>query len=280
MRNGKLKVRRVRHYRVARYPSRHREAKTRRPLGRRALRAAAVPAVALGIGAAGAACDGGVNLVGVDPDAEDVGETTSDVADVTDAVDETTPDTYDPDSMIGGGRPEGMHYVRYLTEAEGRALILAAVGVAGEEDIDPCASPALGERLRADQPYVHEDDVHAEPVAVNVDLLAPEIGADPRPECPTHPGTTIGFEFMTDESGDDQAVSGDPDGLTPGELAHLADLRTIGATAISAIRAADYPYDVVDYGGWVEESDRTRAEELVRQTVRAILDELRRDGLL
>ena len=46
MRNGTLKVKKVRRYRAARYPSRHREAKRVESLGRRVLRGAAVPAVA------------------------------------------------------------------------------------------------------------------------------------------------------------------------------------------------------------------------------------------
>jgi hypothetical protein len=281
MRNRKLAVRRVRRYRIARYPSRHREAKRVASIGRRALRAAAVPAAALGLGAMGGACEGGMTLVGDDPDAHDVVETVDDVADdVTDVVEDTTPDPYDPDSMIGGGRPDGTHYVRYLTEAEGRALIAATVEEATSSPADPCEAPVLADRLQEDQSFSHFDGADTSGVQANVDLLATEIAVELTPECGGGVRPAVGFEFMTDEAGDDEDVSGDPNGLTDAEETYLDGLRDGRRASISALRAADYPYDVVDYGGYVEDYDRARAEELVRQTVRAILDELRRDGLI
>ena len=285
MQGRRLAVRRVRRYRVARYPSRHREAKRVVSIGRRALRAAAVPAAALGIGAMGGACEGGMTLVGDDPDARDVVETVEDVTDdvadvVEDVTDDGTPDTDDADSMIAGGRPEGTHYVRYLTEAEGRALIAATVDEATAPPTDPCEAPVLAERVREDQPFLHSAGAGDPGVQANVDLLATEIAVELTPECGGGIRPAVGFEFMTDEAGDDEDVSGDPNGLTDAEETYLEGLRDGRRASISALRAADYPYDVVDYDGYIEDYDRVRAEELVRQTVRAILDELRLDGLI
>jgi hypothetical protein len=277
---------------VARYPSRHREAKRVVSIGRRALRAAAVPAAALGLGALGGACEGGMTLVGDDPDARDVVETVEDVApetadvaedvaeDVADVPEDVTPDTDDSDSMIAGGRPEGTHYVRYLTEAEGRALIAATVDEATSPPTDPCEAPVLAERVREDQPFLHSDGAGDPGVQANVDLLATEIAVELTPECGGGVRPAVGFEFMTDEAGDDEDVSGDPNGLTDAEETYLEGLRDDRGASISALRAADYPYDVWDYDGYIEDWDRARAEELVRQTVRAILDELRLDGLI
>ena len=48
-------------------------------LGERVLRGAAAPAVALGLGTAGGACDGGMSLAGGDPDTTDAGDAIEDV---------------------------------------------------------------------------------------------------------------------------------------------------------------------------------------------------------
>jgi hypothetical protein len=275
MRNGKLKVRRVRFYRVARYPSRHREAKRARSISERVLRGAAVPAMALGLGAAGGACDNGTNLIGDDPDARDGTETVEDVAT------EIPTDTWeDPDMMIAGGRPEGTHYVRFLTEAEGRALIAETVRAETEVPANPCEAPVLAERLAEDGTFERSDTVDGPDVFVQVDLLAPEIAVEETPECPGGVRPVVGFEFAADESGDDEDVSGDRNGLTDTEEAALAALRGAGTAAISVLRSADHPYDVWDYGGWIEDYDRARVEEEIRAEVRTILDELRRDGLI
>ncbi len=289
MNGRKLMVRPVRRYRVARYPSRHREAKPAASLRRRALRAAAVPAAALGLGAMGGACEGGMTLVGEDPDARDVVETvddaatdTNDVADdaAPDVAEDVAPDVDDTDSIMAGGRPDGFHYTRYLTEAEGRALIAATVAEATAPPADPCETPVLAERLAEDRMFAEGEPAGTGSVLANIDLLAPEIAVETSPECPGGIRPSVGFEFMTDEAGDDEEVSGDPDGLTGAEETYLAGLREERRAAISVLRAADFPYDVVDYGGYIEDYDRTRAEGLVRDTVRAIIDGLRRDGLI
>ena len=57
-------------------------------------------------------------------------------------------------------------------------------------------------------------------------------------------------------------------------------MRDLREAAIVPLRSADYPYEVWDFGGWIDESDRARAEDLVRGTVRAILDDLKRDGFI
>jgi hypothetical protein len=275
MRNGKLKVRRVRSYRVARYPSRHRDAKRARSFSERVLRGAAVPAVALGLGAAGGACDGGTNLLGDDPDARDAVDSVEDVAT------ETPTDTWeDPDSMIAGGRPEGTHYVRFLTEAEGRALIAETVLEETSVPANPCEEPVLTGRLAEDRTYARREGAATSGVYARIDLLAEELAVEETPECPGGLRPAVGFEFAVDDSGDDEDVSGDTEGLTDTEEAYLGRLRETGTAAISVLRSADHPYDVWDYGGWIEDYDRARVEEEIRAEVRTILDELRRDGLI
>ncbi|MBN1769764.1 MAG: hypothetical protein JXB32_00775 [Deltaproteobacteria bacterium] len=279
MGSGKLCVRRVRRYRKARYPSRHPQARRGGSPARRVLRAAAGPAVALGLGAAGAACDGGVSLVGEDHDVVDP----TDVADSTDATDatdtlEATDETYvPPDDMIAGGRPEGDYYTAYLSEAEGRALIAAAVHEDGSEWVDPCAAPTLAERLTGvpeDRPF------EAEGVRADVDLLAPAISVEWTEDCLGGYRPAVGFEFATVERGDDEDVSDDPAGFTDAEEAALPGLRERYEAALALLRATDFPYGVWDYGWYTDDSDRARAEQAVRDAVRVLLDELRRDGFI
>jgi hypothetical protein len=284
MRGGKLEVRRVRRYRVARYPSRHRSARRAGSLGSRALRAAAAPAVALGLGVAGGACDGGVNLVGEDLDVPDAVEAVPDVAEAgdeaaPDAADEATPDTDESDSMIAGGRPEGVHYVRFLSEAEGRTLVAETVAETASPD-DPCAEPVLAERVVEDGEFFYRDGADTSGAFVNVDLLASEVWVEETPECAGGRRPAVGFEFATADAGDDEDVSGDRNGVTAAEEAYLAALRERGVAAISVLQALDYPYDVWDYGGTIDDSGRAAAEERVREAVRGILDDLRRDGLI
>ncbi|MBI5488065.1 MAG: hypothetical protein HY905_12095 [Deltaproteobacteria bacterium] len=287
MRNGQLTVKRVRKYRAAKYPSRHRDAKRAEPLGRRIVRAAAVPAAALGLGAAGGACDGGLSLVGDDHDATDAADFSDDatvdpevLADVIGEVpDDAGPDD-DTDSMIAGGRPEGVHYVRYLTEAEGRTLIAETVVAETAAPANPCEEPVLAERVVEDQSFFMRDGASTSGVSAEVDLLAPAVAVEETPECPGGLRPAVGFEFATEEAGDDEDLSGDPDGLTDTEEAYLTRLRDDARAAISVLRAADHPYDVWDYDGYIEDYDRARAEEEVRQAVRDLLDGLRRDGLI
>ncbi|MBI5500413.1 MAG: hypothetical protein HY907_09230 [Deltaproteobacteria bacterium] len=293
MRHGRLTVKRVRKYRIAKYPSRHRDAKRADPLRRRLVRAAAVPAAALGLGAAGGACDGGLNLAGTEPDAADA----TDAAEVTDdasvevelevlaevvaeVTDDAATDVDDTDSMIAGGRPEGVHYVRYLTEAEGRALIAETVVAETATPANPCEAPVLAERALEDESFFMRDGASTSGVAAEVDLLAPEVAVETTPECPGGLRPAVGFEFATEEAGDDEDLSGDPDGLTDTEEAYLGRLRDDARAAVSVLRSADHPYDVWDYDGYIEDYDRARAEEEVRQAVRDLLDALRRDGLI
>ena len=287
MRGTKLVVRPVRRYRVARYPSRHREAKRAGSLGRRALRAAAVPAVALGIGAVGGACDGGMTLAGTEPDAGDATETTVEVghdtppvevgeddAGVEDvAVEDAEPEWVEPDGGINGDMPAGTHYLRYFTEAEGRAILLDAIRAADGEPTPPCMPYTLGDRLREDQPFVREGD---EPVNASIDLLAePFIPPCVRGELPA-----VGFEWMTEEARDDEDTTGNPAGLTDAEELALRNLRAGASAAISVLPATDYAYGVWDYEGWIDDSDRARAETLLRETAREIVEDLRRNGLI
>ena len=281
MRTGGLRVRRVRRYRGAHYPSRHPGAKRGGSPARRVLRAAAVPAVALGLGASGGlGCEEGLNLVGTGADAPDAGETADVVAEgsTDDAgredaapTEDASPDDAEPDWGMEGDMAPGTFYTRLLSELEGRELIAAAVVEPETAPYDPCPHPALTERLRPDQDFV------APGVATNVDLLAPE-------ESPPCPGTllpAVGFEFLTEEAGDDEDVSGRPEGLTDGEERALAALDATHAAHVRVLPATDYAFTVIEYDdGWIDDSDRARAERLLGDTIREILDGLRRDGCI
>ena len=277
MGHGKLSVRKVRRYRKARYPSRHPAARRGGSPVRRVLRAASGPAVALGLGASGAACDGGLNLVGEDQDVVDAtdGTEATDATDTTDRV-EAADEFVEPEAFPGG-RPEGDYYTAYLTEAEGRALIVEAVRADAAETADPCAAPTLAERLGG----VPEDlPFEAEGVRASVDLLAPAISVEWTEDCLGGFRPAVGFEFATEERGDDEDLSGDPYGFSAAETAALPGLRERYEAAIALLRAAEFSYGVWDYGGYVDDSDRARAEEAVRAAVRVVLDELKRDGFI
>ncbi|MBI5490929.1 MAG: hypothetical protein HY905_26590 [Deltaproteobacteria bacterium] len=270
MRNSPLALRKVRRYRKARYPSRHPTARRAPSLRQRVLRGAAAPAVALGLGAAAGACDGDVSLAGDDPDASDAV-----------APDDAAPDLVDdPDSILGGEGPSGTYYLRYLTEAEGRALIAETIAADTTPPANPCEEPVLADRVLEDQPFVRLADDGTTAARASIDILAPEIHVEVTPECPAAWRASVGFEFATDEAGDDEDVSGNPDGLTDAEEAALASLRESRAAAVAVIRSSDHPYDVWDYGAWVEDYDRANAEEEVRQAVRNLIADLRRDGML
>jgi hypothetical protein len=288
MRNGKLSVHKVRRYRVARYPSRHPQAKRAGSIASRVLRGAAVPAMALGLGAAGGACDAGTNLVGSDPDAADVTETvdmaTTDTVPSEDdaggsvdvAVEDVPPDYAEPEGLMGD-MPAGTWYTRYFSEVEGRQLVLDAIRESEGVPAPPCAPLVLSDRLNEDQPFVTTGD-RVEPVNVSVDLLAESYVAPcMRGELPP-----VGFEWMTDEARDDEDVTANPAGLTEGEERSLAMMREAGTAGIAVLKAADYSYQVWEEygGGYVDESDRARAETLLRETVREIVNDLRRDGLI
>ena len=268
MRNGKLAVRKVRRYRVARYPSRCRESRARHAgaMRQRMLRAAAGPAAALGIGAVGGACESGLNLIGDEDDATD---TTTD--------DESFCADYAVTSPVGVGDC----YVRYLTEAEGRALIEDLIREETASPSDPCDRPTLHERLMTDQPFPSGGEPEPDDVVGRIDLLAPALDVEPAPPCPGGDRPAVGFEFMTDEAGDDEDVSGNAEGLTGAEEALLGLLRARREAGIAPIHATGYPYRVVEFvDGRLDDSDRARAENLLRAAVRTLLDDLRRDGMI
>jgi hypothetical protein len=262
MRNGTLAVRRVGRYRGACYPSRRPESAARRggSIGLRALRAAAAPAAAIGLGAAG--CDGGLVFTG-------------DLSDATDAAD---PDhaVLCEDYTLTSPVAVGDCYVRYLTEAEGRALIEEVVRDDGTTARPaPCPVPTLTERLLVDVPFPPGGAI------ARIDLLAPATSAEETPPCPGVDRPAVGFEFMTDEAGDDEDFSGNPEGLSDADEAHLATLRARREAAIAPFRASDYPYRVVRFiDDRIDDTDRFRAEDLLRDAVRGFLDDLRRDGMI
>jgi hypothetical protein len=320
MSGRKLAIRKVRRYRGAWYPSRHREAKRGGPLRGRVLRAAAAPAAALGIGAVGGACDSGLTLAGIDHDAADAvdtavedvipeapsdvpGEVPADVAAPDDAgvedvaADESTDEGEDgtadeaadeatdegrDEGPFPGDMPAGWHYTVYLREAEGRAVIRGVIREETGSPTDPCAHPTLDERIVDDLDYRLGDcGSDVDTGSANVDLLAPETSVEWAPPCPGGMRAAVGFEFLTDEAGDDEDVSGDPAGLTDGEEAWLVRNRECGEAAVSALRATDYPYEVWEYDdGTIDDSDRRRAEGLLGDTVRAIIDDLKDEGFI
>jgi hypothetical protein len=290
MRNGKLTIRKIRKYRRAAYPSRHPQAKRAGSISERVRRAAAVPAAALGLGVAGGACDGGLNLAG-EPDAG--GDAAADVLTDTTTVEDTVADDVAAEDVvtedaapedapadielpegINGDMPAGTYYLRFFSEAEGRAIIHETVLDADGDPGPSCEPVTLGERLVDDQPFVREGDA---PVNVGVDLLAdPYVPPCARPGLPA-----VGFEWMTEEARDEEDVTGNPAGVSAAEEAALRALRERREAAISVLRAADYSYDVWEYeGGTIDDHDRARAETLLRETVREIVDDLRRNGFI
>jgi hypothetical protein len=228
------------------------------------LRLAAGPAAALGIGVAGGACEGGVNLIGDEPDATDA---TGGDADLCTDFTLTTP--------VGIADC----YVRYLTEAEGHAVIREVVHAETGSPTDPCAYPTLDERLTEDVPFWGS----AGPADYigTIDLLAPVISVEPSPTCSGDVRPAVGLEFMTDEAGDDEDVSRLAAGLSNTDEGRLADLRARAEVGIGVLRAIDYPYRLVELmDGRFDDTDRARAKDLLRTAVRTWIDDLRRDGMI
>jgi hypothetical protein len=226
-----------------------------------------------------------MTLAGTEPDVADVTETAIEVGEDTPpvevgeddvgvedvAVEDIEPEWVEPDGL-NGDMPAGTHYLRYLTEAEGRAIVLDAVRAADGEP-GPCMPVTLGDRLSEDQPFVHD----VGPVNATIDLLS----ATYNTSCPPSPFPPVGFEWMTEEAGDDEDVTGNPAGLTDAEELTLRNLRDVHQAAIAVLPATDYAYSVWDYGGGiVDDSDRARAETLLRETVREIVEDLERDGFI
>ncbi|MBI5488064.1 MAG: hypothetical protein HY905_12090 [Deltaproteobacteria bacterium] len=289
MKNGKLSIRKVGRYRKAQYPSRHPQAKRTGTMAERVLRGAAVPAVALGLGAAGGACDGGLSLVGTEPDSPDATDVAADVvlpetiATEDAGTEDAAPEEAAPEDVVedaelpeglNGDMPSGTYYLRYLSEAEGRALIQETVLEADGDPSPPCDPVTLGERLNDDQPFVRDGET---PVDIGVDLLSdPYVPPCARPGLPA-----VGFEWMTEEARDDEDLTGNPAGVSAAEESALRALRESREAVISVLRATDYSYNVWEYeDGWIDDSDRARAESLVRETVREIVDDLRRHGFI
>jgi hypothetical protein len=274
LRNAQLKLCRVRRYRLARYPSRHPASRARQAGStcKRVLRAAAGPVTALGLGAGSGACAGGINLIG-DEDA------TGDAADADTAPGDVTAGDADlcTDYTLTSPVAVGDCYVQYLLEAEGRAAIAAVVEEETATPTDPCERPTLHERLLTDQPFPGDSPATND----NIDLLAPAIDVELDPPCPGGYRPAVGLEFMTAEAGDDEDVSGNPAGLTDEEEEAYGALRERREAALTPLHATDYPYRVVEFvDGRTDDSDRARAEELLRAAVRTFLDELRRDGMI
>jgi hypothetical protein len=295
MRERGLRIRRVRRYRVARYPSRHPGAKRGGSPVRRVLRASAAPALALGLGAAGGlGCDDGVTLAGAEPDAPDAGETTDVVLEgaVDDAGrdverDDAAPpedvavpedaglDDAAPDYGWEGDMMPGTYYTRILDELAARELIARTVQEETGAPGDPCARPTLAERL------LPEGEFRRPGVELNVDLLAPEAAVEETPGCAGGLRPAAGFEFKTDEEADDEDVSGRPAGVTDAEERVLAELDAAHRAHVRVLPSTDYAYTVIEYeDGWIDESDRARAERLLGDTIREILDGWRRDGCI
>jgi hypothetical protein len=207
---------------------------------------------------------------------EDVGR--ADEASAPDVFPDASPDVSEEDAGGGdsgddeGGADAVRRTVRQLTEAEGRALIRAVIHEATGTSSDPC-HPTLDERIIEDVALV-DLAIRAE-----LDLYAPVQCID-GPDCGRCFGVS-GFEFLTDEAGDDEEISGDPDGFTDAEAAQIADLRRSRAAGVGLLRAADYSYVAWAFGdGEVDDGDKARAEELLRAMVRTLIAELVRDGLI
>ena len=61
----------------------------------------------------------------------------------------------------------------------------------------------------------------------------------------------------------------------------LAGLDATHAVHVRPLPATDYAFTVIEYyGGGIDDSDRARAELLLGETIREILDGLRRDGCI
>jgi hypothetical protein len=243
MQPGRLRIRKVCRYRKARYPSRSPHAKPRRSPGARVVRAAAVPAAVLALGA------GGCLDCGVD--------------------DSRIVDTIGPSDAWRLAR---------LTELEGCAVVRSAIEEAVREDTDPCAVPTLVERLLEDQPLAIVD-ADAGPIgSAEIDFLAPQDTIPASERCPARLRQAVGFEFMTSEEGDNEDVSGRTEGLTRTEREALAAIRTLGRDAIAVLDAEGFTYMMPSYGD--PSPYRARAEEDLRQAVLELIAELRRDGML
>jgi hypothetical protein len=133
----------------------------------------------------------------------------------------------------------------------------------------------------ADQPFPSGGEPGPGDVLGRIDLLAPALDVEPAPPCPGGHRPAVGFEFMTEEARDDEDVTGDAEGLTDAEESVLRGLRERREAGIAPLHATDYPYRVLELmDGRLDDSDRRRAEDLVRAAVRALLDDLRRDGMI
>ncbi|MBI5489304.1 MAG: hypothetical protein HY905_18360 [Deltaproteobacteria bacterium] len=269
-----MRIRTVRRYRRARYPSRSPAAKTRQSVGRTALRAAAVPAAALALGA------GGCVAAAADPEPDGGEDTSTRVEDSRAEMDGGHDDAgggWDDTWFSDGVAADVSHLLR-LTESEGRAVIRRAVEEATRDDTDPCAAPTLAERLNEDQTIEVAGSDGVVVGTAEMDFLAPQDLIREGEACPQRLRQAVGFEFLTFEEDDNEDVSGRAEGFTAAELAALADLRSSGKAAMEVLDAELFTYWTYSYGD--PSSSRAVAEENLRQAVLDLIAELRRDGML
>ncbi|MBI5499617.1 MAG: hypothetical protein HY907_05210 [Deltaproteobacteria bacterium] len=274
METSRLRIRTVRRYRKARYPSRSPAAKPKRSVGSTALRAAAVPAAALALGAGGcvettveAGADGGEDVsTRVDDAREDTGGGRDDAG-----------GGWDDAWVTDGVGADVSHLVR-LTESEGRAVIRQAVEEATRDDADPCAVPTLTERLNEDQTIEVAGSDGAVVGTADMDFLAPQDLIREGEACPQRLRQAVGFEFLTFEEGDHEEESGLATGFTAAELAALADLRSSGKAAMEVLDAELFTFWTYTYGD--PSAYRAEAEANLRQAVLELIADLRRDGML
>ena len=180
-----------------------------------------------------------------------------------------------------------------LREAEGRAAlelaVLEADREARESDQDvltPCTPPPLADRMQLDGNFIRAADGPTPALDVRVDVLLPTFRRSADERCPELELPAVGFELLTEEAGDDEDHSGDPYGLTHAEERALQALYERGEALLTILRPEDYPVVVRfrdtadDDGPSMEEREVEDAQRRLRETVRAILATLRREGLL
>jgi hypothetical protein len=173
------------------------------------------------------------------------------------------------------------YVTRYLTEAEARAVIDDELRTSSARPAGPCDALLLGDRLQQDLLFEHPTVGSYGPVRAEIDLLAPAQELPAEGTCPAAQLAAVGVEFTTDAAGDDESVSGDPDGLTAAERQALDRLRTEATAAMLVLSDQDFPYEVEE--GTPPDATaaaRAPAEDELRVRVRQFVDELRRDGLI
>lgn len=173
------------------------------------------------------------------------------------------------------------YVTRYLTESEARAAIVDELREA-YAPVGPCDAPSFGDRALEDQLYEHATVGTYGPVHARIDVLAPALDLPADDTCPALRRVAVGVEFTTEAAGDDESLSGNPDGLTTAERQAVTQLRIDGDDSILVLSDQDFPYEV--YEGMADASAdptaRATAEDALRARVRLFVDDLRRDGLI